>query len=322
MTDNDVKSRFIYRAYGRLLRTDVELPGFEEADSGHIDIEIHWPDTPGHYGELDPETAEYSSHYHPESGGSKPFAVFRQDGRVIVRWEQLCDFEVTDDGSKIRCHPWLGISWGEVNPFIQGRVLPLALSYQGAVTLHGAAVAVNGEAVALLGTSGTGKSTLSASLHALGHPLMADDLVAVWLRSGAPVVEWGAGHVRLDETSTDLVAKRMGDSLRIDPDYDKTRVTLRTEQATDGIPLRTIYLLNRVDADLLERPETAEIPAIESLPAMMQGLSNSTILDRERKAEQFRMVTEMVGRAPVKQLRYPSDLDRIGEVCDLIIADR
>ena len=60
-----------------------------------------------------------------------------------------------------------------------GMVLAAVLQQRGLLVLHASAVAFNGDAVAFLGGSGWGKSTLAATLYARGHPLVADDLVAV-----------------------------------------------------------------------------------------------------------------------------------------------
>ncbi len=315
---------YFYRVYGRDVESNVEIPGFQLTDPGHTDITVVWPDVASGYPGLDDADAVYTSHYHPAEGGEKSFALFEVESGFVARWEDICDFEVFDDGSRIVCHPWPGAVWGEVNPFVQGRILPLALNFQGAVTLHGAAVMVDGGVVALLGTSGTGKSTLSASFHSLGHTLVADDLVAVWQDSEVPTVEWGPNHVRLDERSVEFISGRMNGSLDSEPDYDKTRVTLRSSEAdlSSGAPLRTIYLLHRVARDELEGPEIVELSSIEALPTIVQGISNRSILDKKRLGEQFSLITRMLNQVPVKHLRYPSDMALLPEVCKAVNEDR
>ncbi len=313
-----------YRVYGRDVESNVGIPGFQQTESSRSDISVVWPDVSDKYPGLDEATAIYRSHYHPAEGGEKPFALFKTEEGFVVRWNDICDFEISGDGSRIVCHPWQNVPWGEVNPFIQGRMLPLALNFQGAVTLHGAAVEVDGGVVALLGTSGTGKSTLSASFHALGYTLVADDLVAVWQDGDEPTVEWGPNHVRLDEHSINFITSQLSEPLKAEPDYDKTRVTLRQPLAdvSDGAPLRTIYLLERVEAGELEGPEIVELSSVNALPAIMHGISNNSILEKKRLAEQFGLITQMLNRVPVKRLRYPSSFELLPEVCKVVNADR
>lgn len=313
-----------YRAYGRNLESNVEIPGFQEIEPTISDLAVTWSDLPSPAIGLDNSEAVYRSHYHPPEGGERPFSLFRLEASYVASWHELCDFEVSGDGMRIVCYPAAGVSWGDANPFIQGRILPLALNFRGAVTLHGAAVSVDGGVAALLGTSGTGKSTLSARFHSLGHTLVADDLVAVWQDGGTPTVEWGPNHVRLDDRSMQFVRQKIHDPLQAELDYDKTRVTLRPDQAdiAAGLPLRTIYMLERVAEGELEGPEIVEVPPLTALPTIVQGISNRTILGKDRMAEQFKLIMSMLNDVPVKHLRYPSGMELLAGVCELVNADR
>ena len=100
--------------------------------------------------------------------------------------------------------------------------------------------------------------------------------------------------------------------------------SLRAAQAdvAASLPLRTIYLLERVKPDELKSSEILKVPSIEALPTIMQGISNNTILSKKRLAEQFRLITQMLAKVPVKHLRYPSDMQRLTEVCNTVNADR
>jgi serine kinase of HPr protein (carbohydrate metabolism regulator) len=62
------------------------------------------------------------------------------------------------------------------------QVLPLALSRQGKLVLHGSAVDIGGQGVAFLGESGRGKSTLAASFATEGTRFLTDDgLLLEWV---------------------------------------------------------------------------------------------------------------------------------------------
>jgi energy-coupling factor transporter ATP-binding protein EcfA2 len=62
-----------------------------------------------------------------------------------------------------------------------GTGLALALEQRSQLVLHGSCVAIEGQAVCLLGNSGAGKSTLAAALHAAGHALISDAMTAITL---------------------------------------------------------------------------------------------------------------------------------------------
>ena len=63
--------------------------------------------------------------------------------------------------------------------YLLGWVLSFALVKQGYEPLHATAVVVDGKAVAFLGTSGDGKSTLAAAFLHAGHTLLTDDLLLI-----------------------------------------------------------------------------------------------------------------------------------------------
>lgn len=68
------------------------------------------------------------------------------------------------------------------------RVAPYAAWLQGLPVLHAAAVEHGGEALALIGPSGVGKSTLAARLAGLGFAALYDDLTPLGETSARPCV--------------------------------------------------------------------------------------------------------------------------------------
>ena len=54
-------------------------------------------------------------------------------------------------------------------------VIPLILSRREPLVLHASAILFDGRAIAFIGTSGQGKSTLAASHSQLGYSLISDD---------------------------------------------------------------------------------------------------------------------------------------------------
>ena len=69
--------------------------------------------------------------------------------------------------------------WGDLCGWVLGSVMAYAMCLRGLPVLHGSVVAIDGQAVGLLGTSGAGKSTLAAALVAAGGRLLADDHLVV-----------------------------------------------------------------------------------------------------------------------------------------------
>src|SRR5205085_11497996 len=82
-------------------------------------------------------------------------------------------------GREIVVDPAEGVSGDVLRLYLLGPVLALALHQRGWLMLHASAVAMGQQAVAFLGGSGWGKSTMAGVLHQRGHALVADDFVAV-----------------------------------------------------------------------------------------------------------------------------------------------
>ena len=78
--------------------------------------------------------------------------------------------------------PAPGVTSPTVEHLYLNQVLPLALSRQGKLVLHGSAVDIAGQGVAFLGESGRGKSTLAASFATEGTRFLTDDgLLLEWV---------------------------------------------------------------------------------------------------------------------------------------------
>jgi hypothetical protein len=80
---------------------------------------------------------------------------------------------------------------------VLGVAVPVLLQQRGLLVLHGSAAACDGRATAVVGVSGSGKSTTVAALHRGGWPVVCDDVTAVDLAGPVPRVRPYAPRVRL-----------------------------------------------------------------------------------------------------------------------------
>ncbi len=132
-------------------------------------------------------------------------AFHRLSGAYLLRFPGLADFEVALDGREVECRPVPECREAVVRHLYQNQVWPLALSRQGRLMFHGSAVDLGGVAVAFLGPSHRGKSTLAASFSLEGHPILTDD--GLWIERGeeGPVAQPGFPSLGLwDDSSAAL----------------------------------------------------------------------------------------------------------------------
>jgi hypothetical protein len=109
---------------------------------------------------------------------------------------------VAPDGRRVTGSPPSGPRW-RWERLVLAQALPLAALLQGVELLHASAVCLDDRAVAFLGPSGAGKTTVATQLVALGARLLTDDVLAVtadgatvWGHRGGAVARIDAAAIR------------------------------------------------------------------------------------------------------------------------------
>ncbi len=94
----------------------------------------------------------------------------------------------------------------QIIPYLLGPVMAMLLHQRGFLVLHGSSVKINGRAIAFLGYSGLGKSTMAINFYMKGYPLITDDILAInFDKNGSPSVNPGYLHARLSKDSYDNI---------------------------------------------------------------------------------------------------------------------
>jgi hypothetical protein len=168
-----------YRAFGLALASEVALPGVPEAAGAVADLVVE-----SHARPLGPRRPRAVRRIRLPDGRTG-FTVGRAGSRALVRFGELADFLVSEDGRVIGCARRRHGDARVVAHLLLAQVVPLALSRQGRVVLHASAVETPRGAVAFLGASGCGKSTLGASFVREAFPLLADDGLLLTEHRGA-----------------------------------------------------------------------------------------------------------------------------------------
>jgi hypothetical protein len=187
----------------------------------------------------DPTTLELTDFVDPPSQEGRPLAWMPDgEGGTVVDVREHPGvgiafdagsrgrFLITPDARHVTCARPSGPE-RDWQHFLVGQVLPLVAALRGLHVIHASAVSLGDAAVAFAGRSGAGKSTLATHLARAGHPMLAEDVLALRVEEGEPIAEPGVSLAGLP-------------------------------RAPDSLPLRALYLLD--DA----RPG---MPAIEPLPA-------------------------------------------------------
>jgi hypothetical protein len=223
------------------------------------------------------------------------------------------------------------VSEQQMRVYLLGPALAVLLYQRGFLVLHSSAVALpdaNGQlcAVAFLGNSGDGKSTLAATLHARGHAVIADDFIAVppltHNLSGAgdrvsePIIAPGYPQLRLWPSSLEAIGEDADSLPSVHPGGEK-----RTRGIADGfcvgsLPLRRIYVLGVEDTI----GSYALHPARGAI-SLTQHACCTGLLPHEEAAEHFKQCADMAQRVAVHQLHRPRDLNQLAQVAEFVEGD-
>jgi hypothetical protein len=163
-----------YRAYGLLIESDVLLP-LPPGPAGQPDLVLRRAEDREVPHERPPgvRLAEIGRPDHTIF-----YTLARGEG-VVLRYPGLCDFvgDATFSRVSVRLHP--GADEALLPVLIAGALLAIHLQLSGALILHASAIQAGNQAVAFVGRSGMGKSTLATALCAQGYSLVSDDLLRV-----------------------------------------------------------------------------------------------------------------------------------------------
>lgn len=196
-----------------------------------------------------------------------------------------------------------------MNHLLFDHLAPRILSHEGELVLHGAAVAINGSIAAFLGETGTGKSTLSASLHLAGHRLLGDDAVIVTTGDSGYLAEPVYPSLRL---YPEAVAALIGKGAKVTPmaHYsDKQRVDLGASPLPAPIPLSCLFFLTPAQ----EGEATAAIP-LTPREACIRLIEQSFALDPNDAgfaASRLGVIASLAQAVPAFELHLPHQFDRL-----------
>jgi hypothetical protein len=192
-----------YRISGLAVASQLELPGAIDAPGADLgpDITVRL--------QCVPEALEGAI-----AGGP----TWEMAGeRVLLRVPRLARILI-EAGRHIGVELAPGASERDASIFVLGTSFGILLHQRGTTTLHGAAVARDGVAMAICGASGAGKSTLATALCDAGFEFVADDICALGLdRERRPVVLPDGRQLKLWRESIDqldVAAARQGEAVR------------------------------------------------------------------------------------------------------------
>jgi hypothetical protein len=222
--------------------------------------------------------------------------------KVIGRLYRLADFVIDAGARQVIFHRDPACDPELVAILLAGTVTAYLLSAEGGLVLHASAVDVDGKALAFVGFSGQGKTTVATLLSADGYPLVTDDLLPVSPHGGGATCVPAGIELRVREKSQELADWLDSDVPRRRTADERLAVAVRVTRA-ERLPLGTVVVplpdrqSKEVGARLLSAGEAAM-----SL-ARFQRVEGWTSPDVLRA--QFQAITAVVRFVPVIEMHIP-----------------
>ncbi len=234
----------VYHLYGLRVYSEIALPA-PSAQSAlpPYDIQVHW--------------GERQAIADGLPAGQILATLTLNDGRgytltdtgtgYTLCFHQICEFWIDPDLRSVRVHLLADVHPDIAALLLVGNVMACVLTLAGECVLHASAVEIGDLALAFLGGSGMGKSTLAALLCASGARFITDDLLRLQ-PDGPDGKDWrcfpGTGQLRLRQNAAALAENFSATARGATPD-DRIAVQMDDNQSMPRLGAIVIPRLSR-----------------------------------------------------------------------------
>ena len=243
------------------------------------------------------------------------------DGSDFLRWPGLFEFLVSPDGRWVACRTLEQATRESFQTYLLGQVLSFALVKLGHEPLHATTVVVEGSAVAFLGRSGYGKSSLAAAFVQAGHQILTDDLLLIREISSTLCGYPGPPRIKLFPHIAQQFLPRQIFCSQMNPETEKLIVPLEPHQLhSEAAPIHGFFLLDE-PAQNGARVHLVSLSATQSFFELLRATFNIRLVGQDRLHRQFRAAQQWAARIPVRRLAYPRTLGTLEQVRQAILSD-
>ena len=240
--------------------------------------------------------------------------IVAANGEVQLAWRDVGLFAIRA-GREIVVDPAPSVSHRVLRRYLLGPVLAVLLHQRGLLVLHASGMELDGGAVAFLGASGWGKSTVAAALHRRVHLLISDDVVAIDM-TGCPEVLPGISQLKLWPDALASLGEDATVLPRVHPQIEKRVRAVERPPLIGPIPLERVYVLADAPALAIE-----PLSPREALVELLRHSYGARTLQAIRTAEHFQQCARVAADVPVSCLRFPRSFALLDQVARLVEED-
>jgi hypothetical protein len=306
-----------YRWSSLVIESAVPLPELHRCDSAQADLHFD-----SRIGRESPARVAWA-HRWLLPNRARWLSIASVGEERLLRFERLADFVISADGRTIRCDARRTTTPETVRHLLLDQVLPAMLAGERRFGVHASAVAVDGAAVAFLGRTGRGKSTLAAAFGLRGAPIVTDDCLVFELSPEGVVAVPTYPSLRLAPAALERLGTSRRRLHRVAQYTAKLRlgadnaVGLRFRQRP--ISVSRLYLLERDPR--ARRPRIRPLSRRESYMELMKYRFRLDPRDRTALRRECDQLARLAFALPMARLYIPSGFAALPRVRDAVLAD-
>lgn len=259
------------------------------------------------------------------SDGEIWYSVGRIDDAYFLRFEKSGDFIIHPNSNSIECRPNPGVDDDTLMHLLLNQVLPRLLVQQGNTILHAGAVALaeNSHAIAFVGPTGSGKSTLSTLFSKYGASLMTDDCLRIKSQGTETLAIPAYPSIRLWGNGCDKILPKNQYLPSLQNTRYSSKICLQYEHfpyqfCSRSIPLSALYLLNPER----KTPQDISITPASKSETVRFLTGNCFRLDVEDSAQlknEFNHLVNLAKKIPAYHLSYQKKWNSIRDLYFIIL---
>jgi hypothetical protein len=238
--------------------------------------------------------------------GSLWLAFGRLEAGYLLRFPELADFVVSNDARLICGYRRANCPPESMRHLLLNQVIPIVLGHSGRMVLHASACATSRGAMAFLGKTGMGKSTLAASFGLQGFAILTDDCLLIERQGQEIMTVPSYPGLRLWPESVKALFDKEPALQPLAHYTDKKRILFEQNHPNGSRSLSAIYVLSEWEKST-EKP-SVRISPLTPAQAMLEAVRHTFTLDvtdRERLTQAFRRYEWLAKSVPFFRLAFP-----------------
>ncbi len=249
----------------------------------------------------------------------------RRGDRYLLRFPHQADFALEPiseaAGYHVTAWPAPGCPERVVRNLYRNAILPILGNHSGGLFLHGSAVSIvneagnEGGAIAFLGLSRSGKTTLAGAFAKQGHPFLTEDVIDLRLRDGTYWLEPKSSTLRLFHDSAHHL---LGSDLKM-PEIDEKHDVdggSTLPFADEAVPLRMLFVLGTDQGAPLS---LRRYSPPEALAALLPHAFILDVEDKSRLRAHFSRMADLTEEVACYALDYTRDYAELASVLNAVL---